>query len=432
MATVRPVLWAHKTNRHGHHPIRLRFADASGSLYLSVGAYVHPRHWNGRAERVRKTHDLYEEYNRLIETKLNAAERERLRLLTIGEVPTAAALKAAVVGKGYTDCFLDFVQGHLDVVEEQGNVGRVRKERAVMAKLEAFGGSPLPFRRLTPAFLDRWTAWLLTERKNKASTVASAITIVRLHYNRAARHGVVRASDSPFHNYKPPRIEKPSRAKLTADQVAAIQALDFGPAGPEGSGLAKVRDWFLFSLYAQGMRFSDVVQLRRSDVVRTEAGEDDDGEPIVTYRVRYRMGKTKSTNDVLLVPQALAILEPYLGREVPASGDGGGEVEDPYLFDALDRYDTSTPGGLHKALSSRNAYANKVLRQIAERAKIEDHLSFHVARHTFADLARKGGWSVYDVNRALRHSSLSITDGYLAGFDAEALDERMRGLFGGR
>ena len=151
-------------------------------------------------------------------------------------------------------------------------------------------------------------------------------------------------------------------------------------------------------------------------MVRTEAGEDDDGEPVVTYRVRYRMGKTQKTNDVLLVPQALAILEPYLDRAAPASGDGDDEAEaDPYLFDALDRYDTTTPEGLHKALSSRNAYANKLLREIAERAEIDAKVSFHVARHSFADLARKGGWSVYDVSRALRHSSLSITDGYLAG-----------------
>jgi len=416
VATVRPVLWKHKPDKRGHMPVWLRFDDGARTLYHSIRVKIHPRHWNPRAERVRKSHDLHEDINGLIEARLADAERERLRLLRLREVPTAEALKSAVAGKGYTDCFLDFARDYLDGVEARGNVGRVRKERAVLNKLEAFGGSPLPFKRLTPAFLDRWTAWLMTEKKNRASTVASAITIARLHYNRAVRHGVVSASDSPFPNYKPPRVEKPDRAKLTADQVQAIEALDLGPAGPGGSGLAKVRDWFLFSLFAQGMRFSDVVQLRRSNVVRAE------GEDGGAWRVRYRMGKSRKLNDVLLVPQALAILEPYLDRDVQGE-------DDPYLFDALDRYDTTTPEGLHKALSSRNAYANKLLREIAKRAKIDAKVSFHVARHSFADLARKGGWSVYDVSRALRHSSLSITDGYLAGFDAEALDARMHDLF---
>ncbi len=114
MATVRPVLWTHMTSPRGHHPTRRRFADASRSLYHSVGVYLHPRHWNARAERVHKTHDLYEEISELIGTKLNAAGRERPRLFKTGEHPTAEALKAAVVGKGHTGCSLAYAEEFLD------------------------------------------------------------------------------------------------------------------------------------------------------------------------------------------------------------------------------------------------------------------------------------------------------------------------------
>ena len=102
---------------------------------------------------------------------------------------------------------------------------------------------------------------------------------------------------------------------------------------------------------------------------------------------------------------------------------------DGYIFDALDGYDITTPLGLNKALSSRNAYANKELRNIAAAAEIADKISFHVARHTFADLARRNGWSVYDVSRALAHSSIKVTDTYLQGFDEERLDKKMDELF---
>jgi integrase len=418
MATVRPVLWTHKTSPKGHHPIRLRFADAGRSLYHSLGVYVHRRHWNPKSERVRKTHDLHEEINQLIEARLNAAEAERLRLLTLGEVPTAENLKSAVVGKGHSDCFLDFAEEFIAGVEKRGNIQRARRERAVLAKLEAFGKRPLPFRRLTPAFLDRWTGWMMTEKKNKASTVAAAITVVRLHYKRAVRHGVVRATDSPFPSYKAPKVQKTERTKLSLQQVAAVEALDLGRRGPKGPARAKVRDWFLFSLYTQGTRFSDVMRLRRRNVIRTE--EVIDGETRAVYRLRYRMGKTGKPNTVLLVPQALAIIEPYLQRE---------GTPDDFLFDGLDRYDTTTAEGMHKALSSRNAFANKELHNIAEKAGITEKVSFHCARHTFADLARKNDWSLYDVSRALKHSDLRRTDGYLATLDTDALDERMRGLF---
>jgi hypothetical protein len=130
VATVRSVLWKHKPDGRGHLPTWLRFDDGARTLYHSIRVKIHPRHWTPRAERGRKSHDLHEDINGLIEGRLADAERERLRLLQIREVSTAEALKSAVAGKGYTDCFLDFAHAHLDDVEAQGNVGRVREERA--------------------------------------------------------------------------------------------------------------------------------------------------------------------------------------------------------------------------------------------------------------------------------------------------------------
>jgi integrase/recombinase XerD len=422
MATVRAVLWKQKRNARGQHPIWLRFADASRSVYAALGVYVAPGYWNPKAERVRKTHPLADEINTLIEARLADAERERLRLLTAREVVTAEALKNAVAGRGHSECFLEFARAFLDDVERQGNVQRVRVERAFLAKLEAFAGAPLPFRRLTPAFLDRFTAWMLTERKNKASSVQRGINVLRLHYNRAVRHGVVSGTDSPFLAYKPPKVERPERTRLTAAQVAAIEALDLGPRGPHGSSRAKARDLFLFSFYTRGTRFADVVQLRRRDVTREE-GEGDGG---AVYRLRYRMGKTRRRVAVLLVPQALAIIEPYLQR----AGEPGG-----YLFDTLDGAMVDTPHGLNAALINTNRTTNRRLEEIAKAAGIEAPLTYHCARHSFADLARRSGWSVYDISKGLGHGGIAVTAGYLADLDAEALDERMRGLFsngGGR
>jgi integrase len=417
MATVRPVLWRQKRNAQGQHPVWLRFSDATRTTYSSLGVYVAPGYWNQKAERVRKTHPLADEINTLIEARLADAERERLRLLTAREVVTAEALKKAVAGRGHSECFLEYARTFLLDVEKQGNVQRAKGERAVLTKLEEFAGAPLPFRRLTPALLDRWTAWMLTEKKNKASTVQRGVNALRAHYNRAIRHGIVAASDSPFPAYKPPRAERPERTKLTAAQVAAIEGLDLGPAGPHGSPAAKARDLFLFSFYTRGTRFSDVLQLRRRSVTREEDGEG------VTYRLRYRMGKTKRRVAVLLVPQALAIIEPYLQR------DGAADDPGAFLFDTLDGEPVDTPHGLNAVLRHLNRFTNRHLQQIAATSGIDVPLTYHCARHSFADLARRSGWSVYDISKGLGHGGLAMTAGYLADLDAEALDERMRGLF---
>ena len=389
----------------------LRFDDGARTLYLSLGESVHPRHWNPKAERVRKSHAEHEALNGLIEARLSEAERERIRLVTLRQVPTAEGLKTAVQGKGLADDVLAYARGFLDGVEEDGNVRRAKKERAVFDKLEEHAGPVIPFGRLTPAFLDGWAAWMTKEKGNKASTVKAAMTVLRIHVNRAIQHGLLDGRASPFDRYKMPRAEPTERAKLTRKEVEALAALDLGTTGPEGSGRAKTRDLFMFSLATHGTRFSDLVQIRRSDVTQ-------DGEGV--WRLRYRMGKNKKLVDLELAPDALAVVAPYLDR--PADG---------WLFTALDGYDTETPVGLAGALSSRNAYANKVLVELAEMAGIQKRVSFHVARHSFADIAQKAGWSVYDISRALRHSSLNVTDQYLARLDTEALDAKTRKLFGG-
>lgn len=62
-------------------------------------------------------------------------------------------------------------------------------------------------------------------------------------------------------------------------------------------------------------------------------------------------------------------------------------------------------------------------------AGIQKHVTTHVARHTFADLARRKGWSVYDISKAMAHSKLRETEVYLANFDHDALDEKLAALF---
>lgn len=117
------MLWIYKTSPQGHHLIRLRFADGTRTLYASLGVYVHPRHGNEKAARVRKTHDLFEDINCLIEARLNAAERERRRLLTLrgayGRGP-----EEHCGGQGLLRLLPRLRYGLPTGVEKQGNIPR--------------------------------------------------------------------------------------------------------------------------------------------------------------------------------------------------------------------------------------------------------------------------------------------------------------------
>ena len=421
MAAYRPVLWKHKRQSDGHCPIWLRFEGGGRTLYASLGVNIHPRHWNEKRAEVRKGHPQSEGINSLIQARLSCVEAERLRLLREGEPVTAEALKAAVAPADNTvkSCFLDYAREKLVEVERRGNISRVKKEGTVMNKLEAFAGSPLPFERITPAFLRIYESHLIEKLGNKASTVQSNVGIIRAHYRRAVREEIIPRELDPFVVYQPPRAEKPHRHKLTADELARIEKLRLGQSGPSASLIARVRDAFLFSVYCAGVRFGDMATMKVGNIT-----EETDAEGNTRLRLSYRMSKTKKRATLRLIPQAERIARAYMTDE-----DGREKGSDDFLLPMLQRYDLSTPRKRLNAISAQNTLHNKYLKMIAEKAEVKGILSFHVSRHSFADLARKRGWGVYEISKALAHSGLAITERYLAGFDDELVDSKMSTLF---
>ena len=284
----------------------------------------------------------------------------------------------------------------------------------MLNKLEAFAGTPLPFDRLTPAFLRKFEGHLIEELGNKASTVQSNLSTLRAHYRRAMRDEVIPREADPFVVYSPPKAERPERHKLTEGELARIERLELGGTGPAAPLIARVRDAFLFSLFCAGIRFGDVATMKVHNLTEEAGG----------LRLSYRMNKTKKRATIRLIPQAEAIARAYMLTE---KGEAKGPEE--FLFSMLSSYDLSTPRKRVNAISAQNGFANKCLKQIAEKADVGGNLSFHVARHSFADLARKRGWGVYEISKALAHSGLAITERYLAGFDDELVDSKMSTLF---
>ena len=63
-----------------------------------------------------------------------------------------------------------------------------------------------------------------------------------------------------------------------------------------------------------------------------------------------------------------------------------------------------------------------------EQATIQ--INYHVSRHSFADYARQKDVDLYSISKALGHASFKTTETYLKGFDNDAVDDAMDGLFG--
>ena len=415
MAKVTPVLWKHKTNADGHHPIWIRVADRYRTLYHSTGEYVAARHWNANARRVRKGHPVADDLNALIQDKLAVAQAERVRLKRAGKPATAEAVKAALADSNPDKAsgdFLAYADRHVEALAARGQIREHRRQKAVFKKLRAWSRGALPFDRITPRLLKDYETHLLG-LGNKPATVNSNFRVIRTALYAAIREGEFPQERNPFLRFKLIKKNAPDRPKLTAEQVAAIEGVDLGGTGPGAPLVAQVRDCFLFSFYAAGVRFTDVALMRRSNV---GWADDGDGERAV---LSYVMGKTGKPTTVMMAPAATPLVRAYLGR--PAPGD------DPFIFPLMDGHDVSTPKALVAASGSQNAVVNKYLKRVAAAAEAEfeitmPNLTFHGARHAWADLARQSGRDLHAIRDALKHSGLSVTEQYFASGEGAVVD----------
>jgi integrase/recombinase XerD len=166
-----------------------------------------------------------------------------------------------------------------------------------------------------------------------------------------------------------------------------------------------VRNYFIFSFNVAGIRIGDLIQLKWKNIT---AGR----------RLEYTMDKTGNFKSVMLNEKTERILA-YYYRE--------GMKPTDFIFPLLDNdADYSAPLYLFNQISSKTAVINKYLKKLAEEGEIEKKLTTHIARHSFADIARKKNTNIYDIKNMLGQSSTKITEIYLASLDYESQDEAMK------
>ena len=77
-----------------------------------------------------------------------------------------------------------------------------------------------------------------------------------------------------------------------------------------------------------------------------------------------------------------------------------------------DKTDVSNEARLKSNISARNAYFNKVLKQIISECKIDKRISFHCARHTFATIGLTLGIRIEVLQKLLGHKNIRETQIY--------------------
>lgn len=197
--------------------------------------------------------------------------------------------------------------------------------------------------------------------------------------NRAVREGIIIKNPGKDidPNMKPKPAQK-SRCYLTIEEVQSIIKTEYRPVND-------VKAAFLFCCFC-GLRYSDVRKLTWGELKNGSDGK---------IQIETTMKKTGHQLYLPLSANALKWLP-----------ERGSERDKERVF---------------KHLPSQACHANLPLKTLIRKAGIRKHVTFHVARHTFATLTLSFGADLYTVSKLLGHTRVQTTQIY-----AKIVDESKR------
>lgn len=191
---------------------------------------------------------------------------------------------------------------------------------------------------------------------------------------------------------------------LTLDQIKEFMKYTQECRNPRTRDIC---DMFLFSFSTCGLRFSDVITLKWSEI-------DFNTKMIKHLQVK---GHTKKTVwlDLPLTDEGIKILEKWKGRHKV------------FVFGRLpDDFDLTDEGEFDKIKNRKNRTVNTSLQLIGEKLKFPIGVHFHTARHSFAVMALNKEIDIKVISTLMGHSSVTVTEKEYAKFLPDTLKSKVQ------
>lgn len=433
MATTFNLEINNKPTRKGTYNILLRITQDRKHKRIKTSIELRStKDYNPKAKQgnwIRTSEPNHKLWNEVLASEIENAKITYRDLREQG-LATKENIKSTIKEVEISPSFLAYAKQRTSEILNEGGHRNFKKYNGFCNKLESFLKSnkktDLLFVEVTTSFLSKFEAYLHTlkneripDAKLHPNTIAINLNIFKSIVNRAIEiDKFIKPELNPFLGYKYTREVSTTKEKLNEAEISLIEELDL----KEGSLIWHVRNYFLFSFYLAGIRAGDLIQLRWCNI--TSEG-----------RLEYRMAKTKKDRSIFLHDKARDILQHYYVEGCKSTD---------YIFPLLDsnapyakavspeQKATMTPEmivTLNNIVGAKNALLNKYLNKIASQAQIEKHLSMHIARHSFAKIAKDNKVDNNHLKNLLGHSNIKITEAYMGNFDTAETDTVMASIF---
>lgn len=352
----------HKASKSTKGLVQLEVSYGGRRKWISTGVKLYSDQWDERRMVVNSGDMLW--LNDELERQRRRIVEWAAELVRGGGVFDFDKLECFLHEGEVPENFIDYVAAR---VEERTDIREStrRTQRKLVGSLRAFGGI-VYFADITRSNIMRYDGWLHS-RGYLQPTVHSYHKFLKTYINDAVRAELLEGN--PYGGIKIERGRSGTRKYLTEAEVARISAAQLPT-----EGLARVRDLFLFQCYT-GFAYADLVNFDFSRAVER-------GGRYVVHDTRVKTDEPFYT--VLLSP----------------------------AVDILRRY------GFRLPLLANQQY-NLQLKVVASAAGLEQRLTSHMGRHTFAVWALNHGVRIESLARMMGHSDIKTTQIYARVLDSE-------------
>ena len=427
------------------YPVFLRITEnGQHRRYKSTIVLKRKSDWDSKNLRIKPTEQMYESWQKELDGLLQQA-REIDRTLKKQGVSSADKIVEELRFGTKSESFLVFAEQKVQECRAAGRLSSMNKYSQVCRKFIAFmesrGRDPysVTFREIDYTFIAEFDAFMQSldnkqymahnDRPDSVTTgakklhpnyIAKILQYMNTVFESAEKAKVIKHEENPFNTYRIKTV-KTDREELSLEEVQRIVHLEL----VKGTGEWHSRNFFLFAMYCAGIRIGDVLCLRWNNIT-----EDN--------RLHYQMSKNHKIQDLPLIPPAIEILDLYR-----ADGASPDDFIFPYMktgkyaelwqevksirdFDLLSG---DMKLKFKQTVSSKEAHVNNGLRKIRDMAGITKPLSTHIARHTFARLAKEVHTDNSLLQGLMMHNNISTTEKYMGRFSTDARDEALKEIF---
>lgn len=403
-----------KPNENGAYPIYLWYELGKQTVRKSTNIWVTEIQWDKNKRKVKKHSSAEMLNNQLAKMKQEIDEQVflshqegSLNLEKLREIVDGHYRKGK---KPFAD-FIEICREAMTIRYKQDKIGVSVYENAIcnLNTFEKFvvkttGESQIDCSEVTIDLIDEYIIWRKDERGNSNETINKALTPLMRGASLSVSRGLMDANLLPQleDKYLPKTssmIEKNVKY-LSEEQVRQFIALRERVKYPR---TVEFMDMFLFAINACGLRISDIITLKWSEI-------DLDNRIINKVLVKGRKPHELYYNDM-----GADILQKWKGKNPE------------FVFGLLPTgFDTDDDITLKRGISKKSRTIAQSLGALGDKMNLPFRLTFHVARHTFAVMALNRGVEVHKVSVLMGHSSVGVTETTYAKFLPKKLQEEVQ------